>query len=322
MRGLLRGAQLVLLVVGGVVVGRRRLELGRARVDQLVDGRDPAALAVGAHLAPRAGRRSRPSWWSEKPVALRVAQQRRRSAASSVGRTRAARPRGRRWPCICSRNHGSMRVWLCTALDGPARAAAPRRTRKIRSGPGCARPRRSVVVVERRLRAPPSCRSRSRSGPVSRLRSAFWNASRNVRPMAMRLADALHLRRRARGCASGNFSKLKRGTFVDHVVDRRLEAGLRLPRDVVGELVERVADGQLGGDLRDREPGGLAGERRRARHARVHLDHDHAAVRRGSRANWMLLPPVSTPISRITRDRGVAHHLVLAVGQRLDRARP
>jgi hypothetical protein len=36
----------------------------------------------------------------------------------------------------------------------------------------------------------------------------------------------------------------------------------------------------------------------------------------GSTANWMLEPPVSTPISRMTAKRGVAHHLVLLVGER------
>ena len=36
-------------------------------------------------------------------------------------------------------------------------------------------------------------------------------------------------------------------------------------------------------------------------------------------ANWMLLPPVSTPISRMMAQRGVAHPLVFLVGQRLGR---
>ena len=44
------------------------------------------------------------------------------------------------------------------------------------------------------------------------------------------------------------------------------------------ELVQRVADGELGRDLGDREAGRLRGERRGARHARVHLDDDHAPV--------------------------------------------
>ena len=36
-------------------------------------------------------------------------------------------------------------------------------------------------------------------------------------------------------------------------------------------------------------------------------------------ANWMFEPPVSTPISRMHGERRIAHDLVLAIGQRLDR---
>src|SRR3546814_2531997 len=50
------------------------------------------------------------------------------------------------------------------------------------------------------------------------------------------------------------------------------------PGDVVVELVQRVADRQLGGDLGDREAGRLRGQRRGARDARVHLDDDQLAV--------------------------------------------
>ncbi len=62
--------------------------------------------------------------------------------------------------------------------------------------------------------------------------------------------------------------------FHDHIVERRLERRGRLARDVVGELVKRVADGQKRGDFRDGEAGRLRRERRRARHARIHLDDD------------------------------------------------
>ena len=39
----------------------------------------------------------------------------------------------------------------------------------------------------------------------------------------------------------------------------------------------------------------------------------------GLMANWMFEPPVSTPISRMIGQRGVAHPLVFLVGQRLRR---
>ena len=38
-----------------------------------------------------------------------------------------------------------------------------------------------------------------------------------------------------------------------------------------------VTHGQFGGDLGDRETGGLGSQRRGTGHARVHLDDDHAA---------------------------------------------
>ena len=44
------------------------------------------------------------------------------------------------------------------------------------------------------------------------------------------------------------------------------------------QLVERVADGELRRDLRDRIARRLRRERARARHARVHLDDVDAAV--------------------------------------------
>ena len=62
--------RLVLVLVGRIIIGRDRLELGGAGVDQLEDGRDPPPLAVAADLGlgrmPQtwraAGRRSRSAW--------------------------------------------------------------------------------------------------------------------------------------------------------------------------------------------------------------------------------------------------------------------
>ena len=74
-----------------------------------------------------------------------------------------------------------------------------------------------------------------------------------------RLADALHLT----GEGRIRFREFLEGEARDlhhAVVDRRLEAGGRRPGDVVLEFVEAVANGQLGGDLRDRVAGRLRGE--------------------------------------------------------------
>ena len=72
-----------------------------------------------------------------------------------------------------------------------------------------------------------------------------------------------------------------------HVVECRLKRGARLAGDVVGKLVERVADGQQRSQLRDRKPGGLRSERGRARDAWVHLDQHELAP---GYLPWKLVP--------------------------------
>jgi hypothetical protein len=68
-----------------------------------------------------------------------------------------------------------------------------------------------------------------------------------------RFADAFHLRHQ-RVVGFGELFEREPRNLRDDVVDRRLEAGLRFARDVVGQFVQPIADGQLGGDLRDRKP--------------------------------------------------------------------
>ena len=105
----------------------------------------------------------------------------------------------------------------------------------------------------------------------------------------------------------------------DDVVDRGLEARRRRPaRDLVAQFVERVADGKLGGDLGDREAGRLRRQRRRARHARVHLDHDHAAVAWIDRELHVRAAGIHADLAQ-DRDARVAHDLVFLVGQCLGR---
>ena len=48
--------------------------------------------------------------------------------------------------------------------------------------------------------------------------------------------------------------------------------------DVVFHFVEQITDGEFGGDFRDGKTGRLRRERGGTRHARVHLDDDHAAI--------------------------------------------
>ncbi len=95
-------------------------------------------------------------------------------------------------------------------------------------------------------------------------------------PDAHRLADGLHLRPE---CPVGARELLEREAreLDDDVVERRLEACRRRPRQVVRDLVQRVADRQLRGDLGDRIARRLRRERGGAGHARVHLDHAQRA---------------------------------------------
>ncbi len=65
-------------------------------------------------------------------------------------------------------------------------------------------------------------------------------------------ADRFHLRTE-RVVGAGKFLELPLRNLHDHVIERRLEAGRSLARDVVGNFVERVADGEFRGNLGDRE---------------------------------------------------------------------
>ncbi len=99
-----------------------------------------------------------------------------------------------------------------------------------------------------------------------------------------------------------------------HVVDGRLEAGRRGAGDVVGQLVERVADRKLRRDLGDGKAGGLGGEGGGARDARVHLDHHHPPVGRVDRELHIAAAGIDADAAQ-ARDGGIAHPLVFSVGE-------
>ncbi len=127
-------------------------------------------------------------------------------------------------------------------------------------------------------------------------------------------ADRLH-RGGQRGGGAGKFLEGKARDFRHHVIDGRLERGRRSAAgDVVGDFVERIADRELGGDLGDRKSRRLRGERRGARHPRVHLDHDHAAVGRIDAELHVGAAGLDPDLAQ-HRQRGVAHDLVFLVGQ-------
>ena len=77
-----------------------------------------------------------------------------------------------------------------------------------------------------------------------------------------------------------------------------------------------VADGQLRAHARNRKAGRLGRQRRRAGHAGVHLDHQHLAVFRVHRELDVAAARLDADLAD-DRDGGVAHALVLHVGERL-----
>ena len=106
---------------------------------------------------------------------------------------------------------------------------------------------------------------------------------------------------------------------LDHaIVDRGLKAGRRGTGDVVDDLVQRVAHGQARGGLGDGEARGLGGERRRAAHARVHLDHDETPVLGVHRKLHVGAAGLNADLLQ-NGERRHAHALVLEVGERLRR---
>ena len=130
-----------------------------------------------------------------------------------------------------------------------------------------------------------------------------------------RLAHRLHRGGQHR-VGAGEFLEREARDFRHDVIDRRLERGRRRAAgDVVGDLVKGVADRELGRDLGDREPRRLGGERGGARHARVHLDHDHPPVGRVDRELHVRAAGLDADLAQ-HRQRGVAHDLVFFVGQR------
>ncbi|MNU56136.1 hypothetical protein D3C71_452240 [compost metagenome] len=130
--------------------------------------------------------------------------------------------------------------------------------------------------------------------------------------------DGLHLGGQAR-VGGGEFFEGETRHLGDDVVDRRFERGGRgAAGDFVLELVQRVAHGQARGDLGDGEAGGLGRQRRRTRHARVHLDDDHAAVLGIDGELHVRAARIHADLAQY-RDRCVTHDLVFLVGQRLGR---
>ena len=91
------------------------------------------------------------------------------------------------------------------------------------------------------------------------------------------LADGFHLRAKRR-IGPGEFLEIPARNLDRHIIKRRLKAGRRLGGDVIRNLIQRQANSQQRGDLGNRKTGRLAGQGRRTRNARVHLDDINVAL--------------------------------------------
>ena len=180
-------------------------------------------------------------------------------------------------------------------------SASPRRAASSRDSqrPGTGSPRSSRSTSSARLAA------------LERLQERLGEGAAEPE----RLADRAHLAAEPR-LAARKLGEVEAGRLDGDVVERGLEGGGRLPGDVVRQLVERVADGEQGGELRDREAGRLRGERRGARDARVHLDHEQLAARRLVR-ELHVRAARRHPDGAGAGERGLAQALELGVGEGL-----
>ena len=305
--GLALGVAAVLDLVGRVHVGGLRLELGAAGVDALEDGADAEALALGADRGLGAGGEGGEAGVGEAELF------RRRSACGSRGRPVGAQAGllvddladAGEEPGVVAGDGVDLVVGEAVAhgLGGEAEAVGGLGGEGVDDGGlgvgavGAG----DVDLVE--------------AGEAGLERAeGLLHALVEGAADGHGLADGLH-RGGEEGLGAGELLEGEAGDLGDDVVDGRLEGGGGDLGDVVVELVEGVADGELGGDLGDGEAGGLGGQGGGAGDAGVHLDDDEAA---GLGVDGELDVGAAGLDADLAqhRDRGVAHHLVFLVGQR------
>ena len=215
----------------------------------MVDGADAERVAQRARPRRPARTRSSAMAASENPAAFAS----RSSGRSSSGAAAIVRDSSLMYSS-CSTNHGSIPVASATASGvAPARSAwsmVPRR-------PSCGARQRSSSSSAR-----PSTLPVNRNGPGRALQAALGLLQRLGEGAAdrHRLADRLHVGGE-HGVGAGELLEREAGDLDDHVVQGGLEGRRGLAGDVVGYLVQRVADREPGGDLGDREAGGLGRQR-------------------------------------------------------------
>jgi hypothetical protein len=201
---------------------------------------------------------------------------------------------------IWSRNHGSIlgRLVHDVDRDTPMRSSSP--TCWIRSGVGIAACASSSSSDSRRELLAGGIATESETTLLERPQRLLEALGERA-PDRHHLADRLHLGAEDPGGA-GQLLERPARDLGDHVVDHRLEARRRRHRrglgDVVGDLVEGVADREPCGDLRDREPVAFdASADERDTRGFISITTWRPVL--GSTANCTFEPPVSTPTRRM-----------------------
>ncbi len=103
--------------------------------------------------------------------------------------------------------------------------------------------------------------------------------------------------------------------FGDDIVNGRFKTGWRHLGDVIVQLIQRIAYGQLGGDFGNRKTGGLGSQRRAPRNPRVHLNHHHATVSGVHRPLHIGAAGLHADLAQHV-DRMRPHHLVFFIRKR------
>ena len=130
------------------------------------------------------------------------------------------------------------------------------------------------------------------------------------------LAGRLHLGRQRTLCRD-KFIKGKSRQLHDAVVERRLKAGIRLSRNGILNLIERVAQRDLCRNLGDRIPCRLGGKRRRTAHTGIYLD-DAVLKACGMQCELHVTAARDLQLTDDIQCRA-SEHLVFLIAQRLRR---
>ena len=305
----IRRANLVLVLVGGIVIRSLGGELGRARVHGLVRGDDPGDLASRANCCfvdtPEMGQ-------------LGVTEAQPLHPTPRRARHRTGRLVGHGGALFHDHRHlvEEPRIDPTRVVDAIDRYATAQQLADLEDalGRGDAHRCQQFVVGHRGQLALGRITAETRATLLQRTQRLLQALGEGA-PDRHDLAHALHLRAQ-HSAGAGQLLEGPARDLGDDVVDGGFETGRSGTRDVVGDFVERVSDRQLRGDLGDREAGGLGGQGTAARDARVHLDDDLITGERIHGELHVRAPGLHAHATDAGEGR-VAHALVLHVAEGL-----